>query len=156
MTQEFIRLIKPMPHEWENPTNNFRPVTVQRQMFHFDRHQDTGVHDRMQAWTQDHAFKLGIFQQFEVYLNPPSGEPQVQGIRIQDATLTQIQEFFKLVHASARSRVACLWVDTVVSLDMIKELLFLFPSVTTVRFEPVPLLTHRDAEIHRVHPLVRM
>ncbi len=159
MTQEFTRLIKPMPHEWENPISNFQPVTVQRMMFHFDRKQDTGVFDRHAAWTQDPAFKAGIFREFCEYLNPASGEPQVQGVRIQEASMEQITLFFNLVHVNARNRVACLWVDTIVSLDMIKDLLSLFPSVTTVRFEPVPLLTHPDAPkhpIHRVHPLVRM
>ena len=156
---EMQRLIKHMPPEWENPSNNFQPSGQRKNMFDFDPQQNTGVFDRLQYWMQDNTFKMEAFQQLQECINPRSGSlPTVQGIRIQRSTMQHIKEFFqdKNVATQVRGRVACLWVDSIVNLDMIKELLGLFPNVTAVRFEPIPRQTHPLELIHRVHPLVQM
>lgn len=157
--KEIERLIRPMPPEWENPSTDFQPsIRPPKLMFEFDEQQSTGVFDRLQAWSQDATLKVAVFMALQHQINPKNGDPPiVRGIRIRKASPQHINEFFRAnVHPTARARIACLWVDTIVSLEMISLLLDLFPNVMAVRFEPIPRQTHPQEAIHRVHPLVQM
>ncbi len=91
--------------EWENPGKNFQPNGAQKMMLDFDPLQDTSLFDRLRNWTERDrtlAFKSAVFRQLELYINPRIPPAAVQGIRIQQATLPQIKEFFANVRSAAR------------------------------------------------------
>ncbi len=97
INEEIRKLTKNMPMEWENPFQNFQPIGTPKKMFEFDPQLDTGLFERLQYWTdcdQTLNFKKGMFMSLQEYINPKTGPPAVQGIRIQKATIQQIKDFF--------------------------------------------------------------
>jgi hypothetical protein len=112
IAEEIRKLTKACPMEWENPFQNFQPIGTPKNMFDFDPQLDLGLFERLQYWTdcdQTLNFKKGMFMSLQDHINPKTGPPHVQGIRIQKATIQQIKDFFTPNVRSEPTVLSLLW-----------------------------------------------
>jgi hypothetical protein len=89
------RFIKSMPAEWDDPTASFS-MPHEKYMFDFNPQENTDIYGRLNYLTKevDAGVKREFFSLMNNYISPPPGSPTVQGIRIQQANMQHIKEFF--------------------------------------------------------------